>query len=142
MGIGFLSLSSVLMLSILISIKDRLASECGVSCGFLSANLSFNFLDSLLVRFSSLFGKIGGVRLHLNDLLVVFILGYIYSCAFFGVVKLGFGNLMNKGYMLTIKKRRAFPQALTIAAGVMVLITFSWFRQMPLFVPSYFSFVH
>ena len=49
---------------------------------------------------------------------------------------------MGKGYLFTIKKRRSFPQALTLAAGAMICMMISWHQAMASYLPAYFTFVH
>lgn len=81
-----------------------------------------NPLDTILVKFSSIFGRVFGYRLHLDDLIIMMLLGYLYICAIYGIIALGFSDMMNKGHILRIRKRRSYPQALSAAAAAMVLM--------------------
>ena len=144
LGITGLTMSALLVAGLAASTIDRLTqSPCGMSCGYSLGKRSLpNFLDSMLVEFASIFGRIFGFRLHLDDLIVMIILGYVYVCALYGIIQLGFGDLLGTGYTLRIRKRRSFPQALSAAAVAVTLMMASQQELMIDYLPSYFSFVH
>ena len=144
LGITGLTISALLVAGLAASTIDRLTqSPCGMSCGYSLGKRSLpNFLDTMLVEFASIFGRIFGFRLHLDDLIVMIILGYVYVCALYGIIQLGFGDLLGTGYTLRIRKRRSFPQALSAAAVAVTLMMASQQELMIDYLPSYFSFVH
>ena len=152
-GVTCLTISCVIQASVLITSAERLLrSRCGVKCGHLLViHKFFNPLDSLLVHLSSVLGKVFGIRLHVDDLIVLVLLGYLYVCCFFGLVKLGISETClsfwntrrtSYSYLFRIRKRGSFPQALTVAAAFTALIMYHWYQSLSLYLPNYFTFVH
>lgn len=152
-GVSCLTVSCVIQGSVLITSAERLLrSGCAFKCGhLLEVHKYFNPLDSTLVHLSSVLGKVFGIRLHVDDFIVLVLLCYLYVCTFFGIVKLGvsesclsFWNTKRTSYsyLFRIRKRGSFPQALTVGAGFLMLIMFNWYQSLALYLPNYFTFVH
>lgn len=134
------------------SAERLLRSRCAFQCGhLLEIHKYFNPLDSTLVHLSSVLGKVFGIRLHVDDFIVIVLLSYLYVCAFFGIVKLGVSESClsfwnnrrtSYSYLFRIRKRGSFPQALTVGTGFVMLIMFNWYQSLALYLPNYFTFVH
>ncbi|CDW85588.1 UNKNOWN [Stylonychia lemnae] len=139
-----LSISLLIISSIVAANIDKLLnSTCGFHCGyFIDKYTLFNPLDWTLVQLSKVF--------PLDLIFISIILIYVLVTCIFGIVRLGvrFMQIFNviqyhltqlhQGY--TIKKRETQPQALNLAAVLIILMVFAFSMQLMTISPQYTTF--
>lgn len=82
-GISFLVISILILISLLITSIDRyLHSKCGLNCGYVLDDMNYdNYLDLSLLELSKYF--------HMDFIFFAIINIYVYICSIYGFVKLG-----------------------------------------------------
>ncbi len=82
-GISFLVISVLILISLLTTSLDRLLhSKCGLNCGYMLDDMNYdNYLDISLLQFSKYF--------HLDFIFFAIINIYVYICSIYGFARLG-----------------------------------------------------
>jgi len=131
-GMGMMSISLLVVVSLFLSLLDRLLySPCGWTCGFtIKERRIFNPADEMLLRLSRIFPV---------DFVVlgVFVL-YIFATSVFGIVCLGIRVLCFNMYSL--RTRKSMPQALLVLCNVMAYILLALCMALLTIAPNYTSF--
>jgi len=131
-GVGMMSMSLLVVVSLLLTLVDRLVhSDCGWNCGYtLKERRIFNPADEIFLHLSHIFPV---------DFMVlgVFVL-YIFTASVFGIVSLGIRILCFSMYAL--RTRKSMPQALLVLCNVMSYILLALCMALLTIAPNYTAF--